>query len=154
MPAHGDKVPSVHLALLPEANSQWKNDGLAQKWDIILNVRSEATKALEEARAEKRIGHPLDAAVTISAKEDLYNLLQPYAEDLRFIFIVSSVSLLKDKKLEGSFESEKVKGLLIKIEAAPGEKCERCWIHETSVGSDGKHPTICQRCCKALAAMS
>jgi isoleucyl-tRNA synthetase len=79
--------------------------------------------------------------------------LQPYAEDLRFIFIVSSVSLLKEKKLDGSFESEKVKGLSIKIGAAPGEKCERCWIHETSVGSDSEHPTICQRCRNALADM-
>ncbi|MEJ2730723.1 MAG: isoleucine--tRNA ligase [Deltaproteobacteria bacterium] len=153
MPAHGDKVPSVHLTLLPEANTQWKNEGLAQKWETILNVRAEVTKALEEARAAKQIGHPLDAAVTISAKEDLHDLLQPHAEDLRFIFIVSRVLLLKDKRLEGSFESEKVKGLSIKIETAPGEKCERCWIHETSVGSDSEHPTICRRCCKALSAM-
>ena len=88
-----------------------------------MHVRAEVTKALEEARTQKQIGHPLDAAVSISAKEDLYSLLQPYAEDLRFIFIVSSVSLLKDKKLDGSFESEKVEGLSIKIEAASGEKC-------------------------------
>ena len=154
MPAHGEKVPSVHLALLPEVKRQWRNEGLAQKWETLLNLRAEVTKALEEARAAKQIGHPLDAAVTISANEDLYNLLQPYAADLRFIFIVSDVSLLKDKKLDGIFESEKVKGLSIKIEAAPGEKCERCWIHETSVGSDSEHPTICQRCCKALADMA
>jgi isoleucyl-tRNA synthetase len=153
MPAHSDKVPSVHLTLLPEVNSQWKNEGLVQKWEAILNVRAEVTKALEEARTAKQIGHPLDAAVTISAKEDLHDLLHPHAEDLRFIFIVSRISLLKDKKLEGSFESEKIKGLSIKIETAPGEKCERCWIHETSVGSDSAHPTICRRCCKALAAM-
>jgi isoleucyl-tRNA synthetase len=154
MPAHSDKAPSVHLTSLPEVNSQWKNENLAQKWEAILNVRAEATKALEEARAAKQIGHPLDAAVTISAKEDLYNLLQPYAEDLRFIFIVSSVSLHKDKGLDGSYESEKVEGLAIKIEAARGEKCERCWIHELSVGSDSEHPTICERCKKALAEIS
>jgi isoleucyl-tRNA synthetase len=154
MPAHSDKPPSVHLALLPEANSQWKDESLAQKWETILEVRAETTKALEEARVQKQIGHPLDAAITISAKEDLYSLLQPYAEDLRFIFIVSSVSLLKDKKPDGSFVSENVEGLSIKIEAAPGEKCERCWIHETSVGSDSEHPTICERCQTALAEMS
>jgi isoleucyl-tRNA synthetase len=151
LPAHSDKVPSVHLALLPEANSQWKDESLAQKWETILKVRAEATKALEEARVQKQIGHPLDAAITISAKEDLYSLLQPYAEDLRFIFIVSSVSLLKDKKLDGSFVSENVEGLSIKIEAAAGEKCERCWVHETSVGSNSEHPSICERCQKAIA---
>jgi isoleucyl-tRNA synthetase len=154
MPAHSEKTSSVHIASLPALNSQWKDDDLAKKWETILNVRAEATKALEEARAAKQIGHPLDAAVTIVAKEGLYDLLQPYAEDLRFIFIVSSVSLLKDKKLDGSFESEKVEGLSIKIDAASGKKCERCWIHELSVGSDTEHPTICERCQKALAEMA
>jgi isoleucyl-tRNA synthetase len=154
MPAHSDKAPSVHLTLLPEVNSEWKDEDLATKWKTILNVRAEATKALEEARAAKQIGHPLDAAVTISANEDLYNLLQPYADDLRFIFIVSSVSLLKDENLNGGFESEKVEGLSIKIEVARGEKCERCWIHERSVGSDSEHPNICARCQKALADMA
>ena len=115
-----------------------------------MKVRAEVTKALEEARARKQIGHPLDAAVILSVNEDLYSLLQPYTEDLRFIFIVSDVSLLNDKKLDDSFISEKVEGVSIKIEAASGQKCERCWVHETSVGSDSKHPTICERCCTAL----
>ncbi len=154
MPARSGKAPSVHLALLPEANSQWEAERLAQKWETILKVRAEVTKALEEARARKQVGHPLDAAITISVKEELYGHLQPYAEDLRFILIVSSVSLLKDKKLDGSFVSEKIEGLSIKIEVAPGAKCERCWIHEMSVGSDSEHPTICQRCRKALVEMS
>jgi len=154
MPARSDKTPSVHLALLPEANSQWQDEHLAQKWETILKVRAEVTKAMEEARAHKKVGHPLDAAVIISVNEELYGLLQPYAEDLRFIFIVSNVSLLQDKKLEGSFVSEKIEGLSIKIEAAAGEKCERCWVHETSVGADLEHPTICQRCRKALDELS
>jgi isoleucyl-tRNA synthetase len=83
-------------------------------------------------------------------KDDLYDVLEPYAGDLRFIFIVSNVSLLKDQKLDDSFVSENVEGLAIKIETAPGKKCERCWVYETSVGSDNKQPTICERCLKAL----
>ena len=154
MPAGSDKESSVHIALLPQVDRRWKDDNLAQKWEAILEVRGEVTRALEEARAAKQIGHPLDAAVTISAREDLYNLLQPYEEDLRFIFIVSSVSLLKDEPPDGSFESEKLEGLSIQVEAARGEKCERCWIHELSVGSDREHPTICERCRTALAEIS
>ena len=150
LPARANKTPSVHLALLPEINHRWQDEQLAQKWETILKVRAEVTKALEEARARKQIGHPLDAAVILSVNEDLYSLLQPYTEDLRFIFIVSDVSLLNDKKLDDSFISEKVEGVSIKIEAASGQKCERCWVHETSVGSDSKHPTICERCCTAL----
>ena len=154
MPGFKDKASSVHLTLLPAVNSQWKDESLAQKWEKILQVRAEVTKALEKARTEKRIGHPLDAAVIISAEEDLYNALKPYAEDLRFIFIVSKVTLLKNEKVDASFKSENVAGLSIKIEVAEGEKCERCWVHETSVGSNKEQPSICGRCQQALAEMS
>ena len=154
MPGFKDKASSVHLTLLPAFNSQWKDESLAQKWEKILQVRAEVTKALEKARTEKRIGHPLDAAVIISAEEDLYNALKPYAEDLRFIFIVSKVTLLKNEGVDASFKSENVAGLSIKIEVAEGEKCERCWVHETSVGSNKEQPSICGRCQQALAEMS
>ncbi len=154
MPAHSEKLSSVHLALRPEANPPWQDDGLAQKWETILHVRAETTKALENARDKKIIGHPLDAAVTLSVKEDLYDILQPYADDLKFIFIVSKISLRQDEILDDSFVSENVEGLSIKIDTAPGEKCERCWVHETSVGSDSERPSICERCQQALAEMS
>ena len=154
MPGFKDKASSVHLTLLPAFNSQWKDESLAQKWEKILQVRAEVTKALEKARTEKRIGHPLDAAVIISAEEDLYNALKPYAEDLRFIFIVSKVTLLENERVDASFESENVAGLSIKVEVAEGEKCERCWVHETSVGSNKEQPSICGRCQQALAEMS
>jgi isoleucyl-tRNA synthetase len=154
MPDSGDKAPSVHLTALPEINSKWKNEDLAQHWGKILDVRAEVTKALEEARTAKQIGHPLDAAVTISLKEDDYSALQPYAGDLRSIFIVSKVSLLKDEKIDDGYESENVEGLFIRIGDAPGEKCERCWIHETTVGTDSEHPSICERCQKAILAHS
>ena len=154
MPEHSDKVPSVHLVLLPEDNPNWKDDQLAQKWDTILKVRAETTKALEEARAKKQIGHPLDASVILSVDDNLYSLLEPYADDLRFIFIVSNVSLLKDEKLDGSFVSENLEGLAIKIETAAGKKCERCWVYETTVGTDSSQPTICERCQNALSEIS
>jgi isoleucyl-tRNA synthetase len=153
MPEYSDKPWSVHLTLLPEANPQWKDEPLADKWGLILKVRAETTKALEEARAKKRIGHPLDATVVLSVKDDIYGILEPYADDLRFIFIVSNVSLLKDQKLDDSFISENLEGLAIKIETAPGQKCERCWVYETSVGSNSKQPSICERCLMALSEM-
>jgi isoleucyl-tRNA synthetase len=153
MPEHSDKLSSVHLTLLPEANPRWKDEPLAEKWGMLLKVRAETTKALEEARAKKQIGHPLDATVILSVKDDLFGVLEPYAENLRFIFIVSNVSLLNDQKLDDSFVSENIEGLAIKIEAAPGKKCERCWVYETSVGSDSEQPSICERCLKALSEM-
>lgn len=36
------------------------------------------------------------------------------------------------------------------VKPADGEKCERCWTYETSVGADAAHPTVCARCAAAL----
>ncbi len=153
MPHQGQKVPSVHLTQFPEVNSAYKDDDLAQKWEQLLVVRGEVTKALEEARNKKLVGHPLDAAVTISAKAALYDAMLPYADDLRYVFIVSAAKLVNDQKLEDVFVSEAVAGLSIRVEKARGEKCERCWIHEPSVGTNAEHPAICNRCRGALAKM-
>jgi isoleucyl-tRNA synthetase len=153
MPQQSQRAASVHLTLLPEVNDGYKNPEIAQKWEQLLVVRGEVTKALEESRANKLIGHPLDASVTLSANEELYHVLQPYAADLRSIFIVSQVELVKAEKLENAFTSEEVEGLAIQIGTAPGEKCERCWVYDITVGTHADHPSICNRCSEALAKM-
>ncbi len=44
----------------------------------------------------------------------------------------------------------KMEGLSLKVGPAPGDKCERCWVRDTSVGSDANHPTACTRCIEAI----
>jgi isoleucyl-tRNA synthetase len=153
MPAKNGREISIHLAALPEINPAFKDDALFQRWELLLKIRSEATKALEEARAKKLIGHPLDASVTISAKGDVYEALLPYADKLRSLLIVSQANLVEDEALNGALQSQEIEGLIIRVEPAPGEKCERCWVHDTSVGSHSEQATICDRCRRALAAM-
>ncbi|MFC1813370.1 isoleucine--tRNA ligase, partial [Thermodesulfobacteriota bacterium] len=146
MPEREGKEKSVHLTSLPEINESWKDEKLAKTWKRILEIRGEVTKALEEARVSKRIGHSLDAAVTIDADNSLYDELYPYADDLGAMFIVSKLSLTKNNKPSGAVESADVKGLSILVEPAAGDKCERCWVYDTSVGTSSQHPTICHRC--------
>jgi isoleucyl-tRNA synthetase len=145
------RVPSVHLAQLPAPQPERMDAPLAERWEQLLTVRGEVTKALESARAQKRIGHALDAAVTLSVDGALYDRLTRYSEDLRSIFIVSAAELVKDRPLEDAFESVEIKGLKIRVQPAPGGKCDRCWVHETSLGQNPEHPTICARCTQALA---
>ena len=146
MPQLNGKENSIHMTALPAANSDWLDAKLSQRWERLLTIRGEVTKALEEARARKLIGHPLDAAVSIFAPEDLYNALLPFVNDLRSILIISKASLVNDTKPEGAYESQEEKGLYILVEPAEGEKCERCWIHEPTVGANSAHPKICNRC--------
>ena len=138
------------MASLPEVNEEWKDENLAGKWERLLEIRSEVTKALEEARAKKLIGHPLDAAVTISCSKELHDILHLYADALKSIFIVSKASLRDGERLADAYDSSEIKGLSVKVEVAEGDKCERCWMHEPSVGTNSDHPAICDRCRQAL----
>ena len=154
MPERNGKEFNIHLALLPKVNADFKDDALAKRWDFLLKVRGEVTKAMEAARTQKIIGHPLDAAVVISATGDAFDRLQPFAADLRSLLIVSQASISKDGALENAYLSDEIEGLQIGVAPAPGAKCERCWVHDTTVGSHNDQPTICQRCKDALDQMS
>jgi len=41
--------------------------------------------------------------------------------------------------------------LAVKVERAPGEKCDRCWVFAEDRGRDPAHPTLCGKCTAALA---
>jgi isoleucyl-tRNA synthetase len=153
MPFVKGKEESINLAPLPQVDDASKDADLARRWNRILEVRGEVTKALEAARTQKLIGHSLDASVILSADGELYEQLYPYREELRSIMIVSGVSLLKEEKLVDAFKIDTPNGLAIRIEKASGEKCDRCWVHDVSVGSTPEHATICERCLTALAEM-
>jgi isoleucyl-tRNA synthetase len=145
----GEREESVHLAEFPGLNPEWLDDELAARWERIIKVRSDVSKALELARVAKTIGHSLDAAVAISAPPELYAFLSNYEKDLNSIFIVSKATLTDN--LEGEcWISENLEGLKVQVAAAPGVKCERCWYYSEDLGTDADHPTICPKCTQAV----
>ncbi len=142
LPHEGDEQESVHLSAFPRPNKDFIDEQLATRWDRLLEVRSEVTKALERARKQKIIGHSLDAAVTLKAPPSLYELLSHVGEELREILIVSQVTL--ERITESST-------LEVEVKRAAGNRCERCWVYDTSVGDNREHPTICARCWQIVA---
>jgi isoleucyl-tRNA synthetase len=145
----GDHESSVHLASFPELQPELKDDTLVERWDRIMKVRSEVSKALEQARVAKTIGHSLDARVVISAEADLQAFLEEYAAELASIFIVSKVDL--SGQISGEFYSaESISGLKIFVDAAPGDKCERCWCYSEELGTNTEHAAICPKCTAAV----
>jgi len=153
LPSRKEHSESVHLMPLPVVNESWTDRQLAENWSQVIEVRGEVTKALEEARVKKLIGHSLDAAVTIYTDGDLYDILYKYKDELKTIFIVSEASLIKGEKPDGIFNSFDIEGLSILVQLSSGEKCERCWIHDISVGKNSENPTICTRCQDALGEL-
>jgi isoleucyl-tRNA synthetase len=150
MPGNNMNSESVHMTSLPVVNETWKDEQLAEKWKKIIEVRGEVTKALEDARVKKLIGHSLNASITVYTDDGLYDILEKYKDELRTIFIVSEALLKKDDKPDGIFKSLDIEGLSIEVKPALGEKCERCWVYDISVGTNSEQPTICGRCQEAL----
>ncbi|HPD56043.1 MAG TPA: isoleucine--tRNA ligase [Smithellaceae bacterium] len=146
LPDWKDKETSVHLAQLPQVDELYFNPSLGDKWKTIIDVRAEIARALEQARKEKTIGHSLDARVSIAAPEKLKALLESHRQDLPAFLIVSQLELTEPDKIKNPFQSEEIPGLIVGVEKARGEKCQRCWIYSESLGKDKQHPQVCDRC--------
>ena len=76
--------------------------------------------------------------------------LTPYKDLFRTILIVSSAELVEAGQLETGIESETIPGLMVSVSPSSDQKCERCWIHDPTVGQDSTHSTICDRCIKVI----
>jgi len=139
LPGEKEKEISVHLTLFPEVREEYMDQALEERWERIWEVREAVTKALEVARREKKIGLSLDAHVRLSLPDKLYSIIKPYENELKSIFIVSSVALHPG--------GDEIK---VEVARAEGKKCERCWNYDLSVGRDSRHPTICERCLRVL----
>lgn len=135
---NGENTESIMLEYWPKVNEKYENKELEEKWNKIIAIKEEASKALEMAREEKVIGHSLNAKVTINADKENYNFLKDKEELLQEVFIVSAVEVKEANELK------------IDVTPAEGEKCERCWMYSTTVGEDKENPTICHRCSEAL----
>jgi len=139
LPPDVQSQPSVHLATFPTPTGA-DYSALLQNWSALFAIRDEVLRALEVARIAKEIGSSLEAKVTLSASGKTLELLRQYADDLRYIFIVSQVELLE------SGDSD----ISISVAKAEGQKCERCWNYSTRVGESERYPTVCERCVAAL----
>ncbi len=145
----GEREASVHLASFPRFESRLLDADLESRYELLLTVRSEVSKALELARNEKRIGHSLDARVRLEAPAGQWRqLLEEYRDELATLFIVSQVELTSG--LTGAFTGEEIPELKVGVEKALGEKCERCWNYAETVGESAEHPAVCRRCRQAL----
>ncbi len=147
MPHKPNAASDVFLARMPELPKP--DEMLIARWDEFMSLRSEITKALEKARADRFIGNSLEAKIIIECPEKIKEFLKTFDRDLADLFIVSGVLF---GKAQGKyvFESEEASGLKVSVERADGKKCERCWKYSITVGSEKKHPEICARCANVL----
>ncbi|MDL2288066.1 isoleucine--tRNA ligase [Oscillospiraceae bacterium OttesenSCG-928-F05] len=140
---HGSAADSVSVALndMPEAREDLTmDDSHVAKWERIIALRAEVNKALEAARAEKRIGKPLEAKILLKADPENSAFIEPLLAELPAFFIVSQVAL------EAGGE-----GVAVEVLPAEGGKCVRCWNFSETVGADSAHPELCHRCASVVS---
>jgi isoleucyl-tRNA synthetase len=71
-------------------------------------------------------------------------VLKRYQGQLRYLFIVSAVTLAHGASGNGTGE------VTVQVAKADGKKCERCWNYSAHVGEDAVYPTVCERCSAVL----
>ena len=125
-----------------EENGQFNNEF----WMDVKTIRDEVNKQLENARNEKAIGSSLQAVVEIYADDKYKAILEKLEDELRFVMIVSKVSVASYTDKTSEAVDSDVQGLAIAVKASSAKKCDRCWHYVDSVGTIEGHECVCQRC--------
>ena len=114
------------------------DDGLLAKWRRIREIRDAINKDIEALRAAGQVGASLQACVTLTVAPEDHALLASLGDDLKFVFITSTIELIAGSALQ------------VSAKASSDAKCERCWHYSADVGHDAAHPTLCGRCTSNL----
>jgi len=134
MPRRDDDSDSVHLALMPEGKPAAEDP----TWTVLLGYREAVGRQLEAFRAQKN--KSLDARVTVRPTAADRKLIEPRAEMLADLFIVSEVIVSADDA--AGDEPEFV------VDKHPGSRCERCWKWYSTLSET--HDDLCVRCAGAV----
>ncbi len=127
-------------------------DAERKRWELLMDLRGEVTKAIEPLRRDRVVGHSLDTFITLFATEEIQSILGMEGLDLREFFIVSKVEFTDSNKApEDAYTSDEIDKLSISVQNAPGDKCGRCWRYDEELGGNADYPDACPRCTKVLA---
>jgi isoleucyl-tRNA synthetase len=133
-PVHGS--PSIFTETY--LNLGTPNEALLAKWSRVLEIRAAVNKAIEDVRVAGQVGSSLQANVTLTVGAEDMALLQSLGDDLKFVLIVSAVTLQAGAELA------------VTVTPSSATKCGRCWHWRDDVGHDPAHPELCGRCTSNL----
>lgn len=113
----------VQLAEMPVAQTFSGQEEILEEWSAFMTLRTQAQKALEEARNAKVIGKSLEAHLTIYASQELKTLLTALNSDIALLMIVSQLTIADEA--DKPADSVSFEGVAFTVEHAEGEVCER-----------------------------
>jgi isoleucyl-tRNA synthetase len=147
----GGEHESVHLHTFPKTPADWHNEKLVEKWSRVRQLRRVLTGTLEIARKDKVIGASLEARPVLYIPSEDAAVLNGI--DLGEIAITSGAKVAHVDAPSDAFTLQDVPGVAATFHHAEGDKCARCWMILPEVGTNTKHPDLCNRCSDAVDAL-
>jgi isoleucyl-tRNA synthetase len=129
---------SVHLEKFPEYDNSQFDPNALENVEALLAARSVVAQSIEIARQQKLIGNALEAHVKLSLPRE-HRIHQLSLGEIEEFLILSHLDLL-----ETDVESTAV------VSKTSHLRCDRCWRHLPTVGSQVDHPTLCDRCAEVV----
>ena len=135
---------SVLFNDMPGDNAAYALDETAKaRWEKLVSLRDAVNKALENARNAGVFKKAQDTEITLSVSEADAAFLA--GVDLASLCIVSKVTVTTEA-VEGERNEESLIPCTIAVKLSEAPKCPRCWNHCDSIGTEGHHAELCDRC--------
>lgn len=115
------------------------HQALREKWTQLRQLRALVNKEIEQARSKGELGSSLQAELDLALDAAQFEALQDLSAQLKFIFLVSNVTLRQAEQFS------------VTVRVSEHKKCERCWHHAEDIGHYADHPSLCGRCVASLA---
>lgn len=142
-----EKEDFVQLAEMPEVQTFPDQEAVLEQWESFMTLRTQAQKALEEARNEKIIGKSLEAHMTIYASEPVRTLLASLDSNLAQLLIVSQLTITEDTAPAQAIVFD---GVAFTVDRAAGDVCDRCRRIDETVAERSYNARICDYCAGLL----
>jgi isoleucyl-tRNA synthetase len=139
---HLGKARSVHLERFPEFDRNRVDASALREINALLAARSIVSQSIETARQQKLIGNALEAYVELwlPQNDPIHQIPLP---------VVAEFLILSDIQLRVA--DDEPHAVVTRTEH---ERCDRCWRHLATVGTDPDHPGLCDRCARVVSDLA
>lgn len=144
-----EEADFVQLTDMPAVESFDNEETLLADWQAFMVFRTQAQKALEEARNAKVIGKSLEAHLTVYADASVSDLLAKLNSNIAQLLIVSDLTVTDASAPENAVIFENV---AFTVDRASGEVCDRCRRISPDVAERPYQAHICQHCADIVEA--
>jgi isoleucyl-tRNA synthetase len=119
-----------------------------RRWQRVMNVREEVSKAIETVRRDGKAGSSLAVEVDLWLDGELREAIDSLGDELRFVLLTSEARTGGLDQAPEQVQRVKLEEGEMAVQVTPSEheKCVRCWHYRADVGSDPAHPELCGRC--------